>query len=304
MRQLKITKQITNRDTVSFSKYLTEVSSIESGGLSVEEEAEIAFELKNTKDPKREQELINKLVLGNLRFVISVAKQHQKWTSKLELGDIVNAGNMGMVKAAKRFDETRGFKFISYAVWWIRQSIMQEIADVGDVVRIPLNKIGLNNKVRRIQAELEQHLERYPTSEEIAAELAVVDDKLGHITAKDIDDLIAVNKQAFSVDSYVNDEDKEARFVDTIASDGFGEIQDKLDSSDLRQALERHLNKLKPGEQTVIRGFYGIGASSPKSLEEIGEEMGLTRERCRQIREKGMRRLKNIAKSGLLEQYL
>ncbi|MDG1950181.1 MAG: sigma-70 family RNA polymerase sigma factor, partial [bacterium] len=285
MRQLKITKQITNRESVSLSKYLTEVSSIQSGGLSVEEEAEIAYELKNTKDPIREQQLIDKLVLGNLRFVISVAKQYQKSTSKLELGDLINAGNAGMVKAAKRFDETRGFKFISYAVWWIRQSIMQEIADVGDVVRKPLNKIGLYNKVRRIQTDLEQHLERYPTSEEIAAELAMTDDKLGHISAKDIYELFAVNKYAFSVDSYVDATDKDARFIDTMTSTGLEDLEDGMTMTDLRYSLEKHIDRLKDNEKAVIKGFFGIGLTSPKSLAEIGEEIGLTRERCRQLKE-------------------
>lgn len=304
MRQLKITKQITQRDTVSLSKYLTEVSSMQSGGLTVEEEAKIAFELKNTKDPKREQELIDKLVLGNLRFVISVAKQYIKYTRKLELGDLINAGNAGMVKAAKRFDETRGFKFISYAVWWIRQSILQEISEIGDVVRKPLNKVGLFNKVRKIQANLEQHLERYPSSEEIAAEISMTDDKLGHITAKDIDELLAVNQYAFSVDSFTDQSDKDVRFVDTMDSTGLADLEDGLNMSDLRVELEKHLKVLAEREQIVIRGFYGIGLPTPKSLTEIGEDLHLSRERCRQIKEKAMRRLKGLSKNGILKQYL
>jgi RNA polymerase primary sigma factor len=304
MRQLKITKQITKRDTASLSKYLADVSAIDSGGLSVEEEAKIAYELKNTKDPKRERELIDKLVLGNLRFVISVAKQYMRGTGKLELGDLINAGNAGMIKAAKKFDETRGFKFISYAVWWIRQSILQEIADVGDVVRKPLNKIGLYNKVKKVQTSLEQHLERYPTSEEIAAEIAMAEEKFGHITAQDIDELIVINKYAFSVDSYVDEADTDARFVDKMASKGFEELLGNMDTIDLRYALEQHIKRLTEREQIVVKGFYGIGLPAPRSLEEIGEEVGLSRERCRQIKEKAMKRLRLIAKSGILEQYL
>lgn len=304
MRQLKITQQVTVRDTASLDKYLQEVSSIQSGGLSAQEECEIAARIQNPKTPGREkQELMDKLTTGNLRFVISVAKQYQRNDILQDLGDLINAGNLGLVKAAERFDHTRGFKFISYAVWWIRQSILEDIAHNGKAVRMPQNKIGLHNKLKRIEATLEQHLERRPTQEEVAWALAHEDDKQAHLTGLDIQEVFVKNRQAFSMDSYVDDTDKDTRYIDSMESDGLSELQSAMRLNDLRFDLGRLLEKLKPIEVQVLRLSFGLD-QEPMTLEEVGEAIGKTRERARQIREGGIRKLRNRVKDTTLHEYL
>lgn len=304
MRQLKISKQITQRDTLSLTKYLTEVSSMESGGLSLQEEADIAYELRKTKDPNRQRELIHKLTEGNLRFVISVAKQYQSASKKLELNDLIQAGNAGLVKAALRFDETRGFKFISYAVWWIRQSIMQELAEVGSVVRKPLNKIGLYSKVSKIISELEQRLQRSPTDEEIAAELAIMDEKMAHVTGTDITELISTNREAFSIDTFTSETDKDMRFVDTMSSDGLEEMERNTFRRDLFIELNVFLKTLSERDQFVVKASFGIGYAQPLTLDEIAKEINLTKERVRQIKERAIKVLRRRVSNSHLKQYL
>lgn len=304
MRQLKISKQITQRDTLSLTKYLTEVSSMESGGLSLQEEADIAYELRKTKDPNRQRELIHKLTEGNLRFVISVAKQYQSASKKLELNDLIQAGNAGLVKAALRFDETRGFKFISYAVWWIRQSIMQELAEVGSVVRKPLNKIGLYSKVSKIIAELEQRLQRSPTDEEIAAELAIMDEKMAHVTGADIAELISTNREAFSIDTFTSETDKDIRFVDTMSSDGLEEMERNTFRRDLFIELNVFLKTLSERDQFIVKASFGIGYAQAWTLEEIAKEISLTKERVRQIKERAIKVLRRRVSNSHLKQYL
>jgi len=305
MRQLKITQQITVRDTASLSKYLSEVSGIQSGGLSAQEECDIAAEIQNPKTTEeRKKELIKKLTEGNLRFVISVAKQYQRQNNiALELGDLINLGNLGMVKAAERFDHTRGFKFISYAVWWIRQSILQGTADHRNTVRMPLNKIGLQNKISRISSALEQHLERIPTEDEIALALAVEDEKQSHLTGSDIRDIVIKGQSSFSVDGYIQQDDRDTRFVDSMESSGLDELQSLLRNKDLRFELDRLMNKLHPTEKQVLTSFFGMDGAQ-KTLEEIGEEIGKTRERARQIKESALKKLKSKVGRTTLHEYL
>lgn len=305
MRQLKITQQITVRDTQSLNKYLSEISALQSGGLTAEEECNIAEEIQNPKTtPERKKELVEKLTNSNLRFVVSVAKQYQfKGNVTLELNDLINMGNLGLIKAAERFDHTRGFKFISYAVWWVRQSILQGANDNHATVRMPMNKVSLKQKINQVSAALEQHLERKPTDEEIAIAIAKQDEKREHLTAQDVAEVSAKAQGSFSLDNYVQDQDSTLRFVDAMESSGFEDIQNALRNKDLRDELDRILATLSQDEQYVIRSFFGLDGRE-KTLEEISGDLKKTRERARQIKENALRKLKRNVGKTLLREYL
>lgn len=305
MRQLKISQQITVRDTHSLNKYLSEVSAIQSGGLTAEEECNIAAEIQNPKTtPKRKKELIERLSKGNLRFVISVAKQYQfKGNVALELNDLINMGNLGLIKAAERFDHTRGFKFISYAVWWIRQSILQGVSENHTVVRLPLNKVSLKNKITRVSTTLEQYLERQPTDEEIALAIAKEDEKNQHLTAQDVTDITSKTQSSFSLDNYIQEQDSTTRFVDSMESSGFEDFQKILKNKDLRYELEKFMSILSKDESYVIRSFFGFEGRE-KTLEEISVDLGKTRERARQVKENALRKMKSRVGKTLLREYL
>jgi RNA polymerase primary sigma factor len=286
MRQLKITRQVTNRDTPSLDKYLHEIGKVEL--ITAEEEVELARRIK-----QGDQSALTKLVNSNLRFVVSVSKQYQN--QGLSLPDLINEGNLGLIKAALRFDETRGFKFISYAVWWIRQSILQALAEQARIVRLPLNKIGSINKINKTFARLEQEFEREPTIDEIANNL--------DIGLKEVKEYLKSTGRHVSMDAPLNSED-EGDMYDIISSTD-NELPDKdLISHSLRMEIERILTTLSPREADIVRLYFGLNDKHAFSLEEIGEEFGLTRERVRQIKEKAIRRLKHTSKSKLLRSYL
>jgi len=286
MRQLKITRQVTNRDTPSLDKYLHEIGKVEL--ISAEEEVELARLIKQGN-----QSALTKLVNSNLRFVVSVSKQYQN--QGLSLPDLINEGNLGLIKAALRFDETRGFKFISYAVWWIRQSILQALAEQARIVRLPLNKIGSINKINKTFARLEQEYEREPTIDEIALNL--------DIGLKEVKEYLKSTGRHVSMDAPLNSED-EGDMYDIISSND-NELPDRdLISLSLRMEIERILTTLSPREADIVRLYFGLNDKHAFSLEEIGEEFGLTRERVRQIKEKAIRRLKHTSKSKLLRSYL
>jgi RNA polymerase primary sigma factor len=288
MRQLKITKQVTNRDTPAFEKYLQEIGRKEM--ISPEEEIELARRIKNG-----DEIALNKLVSANLRFVVSVAKQYQN--QGLTLQDLVNEGNLGLIKAAKRFDETRGFKFISYAVWWIRQSILHALAVQGRMVRLPLNKIGMINKINAASSKLEQLYEREPTTEEIAKEVDA--------DFNDIKDSIKSQTRFLSMDAPLgNDGDDDFNLYDLLGmKDSISPDNDLLKES-LEIEIEKTLDVLGHREAQIIRLYYGLGKVVPKTLEEIGEEYDLTRERVRQLKEAAIRRLKQSTKHKRLKSYL
>ena len=286
MRQLKITRQVTNRDTPSLDKYLHEIGKVEL--ITAEEEVELARRIK-----QGDQSALTKLVNSNLRFVVSVSKQYQN--QGLSLPDLINEGNLGLIKAALRFDETRGFKFISYAVWWIRQSILQALAEQARIVRLPLNKIGSINKINKTFARLEQEYEREPTIDEIAGNL--------EIGLKEVKEYIKSTGRHVSMDAPLNSED-EGDMYDVLSSND-NELPDRdLISHSLRMEIERILTTLSPREADIVRLYFGLNDKHAFSLEEIGEEFGLTRERVRQIKEKAIRRLKHTSKSKLLRSYL
>jgi len=286
MRQLKITRQVTNRDTPSLDKYLHEIGKVEL--ISAEEEVELARRIK-----QGDQHALTKLVNSNLRFVVSVSKQYQN--QGLSLPDLINEGNLGLIKAALRFDETRGFKFISYAVWWIRQSILQALAEQSRIVRLPLNKIGSINKINKTFARLEQEFEREPTIDEIALNL--------DIGLKEVKEYLKSTGRHVSMDAPLNSED-EGDMYDILSSTD-NELPDRdLISHSLRLEIERILTTLSPREADIVRLYFGLNDKHAFSLEEIGEEFGLTRERVRQIKEKAIRRLKHTSKSKLLRSYL
>ena len=286
MRQLKITRQVTNRDTPSLDKYLHEIGKVEL--ITADEEVELARKIK-----LGDQKALTKLVNANLRFVVSVSKQYQN--QGLSLPDLINEGNLGLIKAALRFDETRGFKFISYAVWWIRQSILQALAEQARIVRLPLNKIGAINKINKSFSKLEQQYEREPTADEIATDL--------DIGQKEVKEFLKSSGRHISMDAPLSSED-DGDMYDVLSSNDEELPDSDLISHSLRMEIERILTTLSPRESDIVRLYFGLSGKHAYSLEEIGEEFGLTRERVRQIKEKAIRRLKHTSKSKLLKSYL
>ena len=286
MRQLKITKQVTNRETASLDKYLQEIGKV--GLISADEEVELAQKIK-----AGDQRALDKLTKANLRFVVSVAKQYQN--QGLTLPDLINEGNLGLIKAAQRFDETRGFKFISYAVWWIRQSILQALAEQSRIVRLPLNKIGSINKINKKYAELEQLNERAPSAEEIAQEL--------DMTEEDVKESLKNSGLHISMDAPLV-EGEDSNLYDVLKSGESPNPDRELMNESLRIEIERALQTLTPREADVIRLYFGLGGQHAMTLEEIGETFDLTRERVRQIKEKAIRRLKHTSRSKILKTYL
>ena len=285
MRQLKITKSITNRESASLDKYLQEIGREEL--VTPDEEVELAQRIR-----KGDQEALEKLTRANLRFVVSVAKQYQN--QGLSLQDLIDEGNLGLVKAAQRFDETRGFKFISYAVWWIRQSILQALAEQSRIVRLPLNQVGSLNKINKALSKFEQENERQPSSEELSEMIDVPKDK--------ISDTLRVSGRHVSVDApFVEGEDNS--LLDVLPNDDSPSADRVLVNESLNTEIERALLTLSSREREIIKSFFGIGCQE-MTLEEIGERFGLTRERVRQIKEKAIRRLKSPNRSKLLKGYL
>lgn len=285
MRQLKITKSITNRESASLDKYLQEIGREEL--VSVEEEVELAQRIR-----QGDKEALEKLTRANLRFVVSVAKQYQN--QGLSLPDLINEGNLGLIKAAEKFDETRGFKFISYAVWWIRQSILQALAEQSRIVRLPLNQVGALNKINKAQSRFEQENERMPSSEELA--------ELVDIPREKIADTMRVSGRHVSVDApFVEGEDNS--LLDVLVNDDSPNADRGLVNESLNTEIDRALQTLAPREREIVKSFFGIGCQE-MTLEEIGERFGLTRERVRQIKEKAIRKLKNNSRSKLLKGYL
>ncbi|MFI3323367.1 MAG: RNA polymerase sigma factor RpoD/SigA [Rikenellaceae bacterium] len=285
MRQLKITKSITNRESASLDKYLQEIGKEEL--ITVEEEVELAQRIK-----KGDQEALEKLTKANLRFVVSVAKQYQN--QGLSLPDLINEGNLGLIKAAEKFDETRGFKFISYAVWWIRQSILQALAEQSRIVRLPLNQVGSLNKINKALAKFEQEHERAPSPEELALELSLPKEKVA--------DTLRVAGRHVSVDApFADGEDNS--LLDVLINNDSPNADRGLINESLSTEIIRALETLTDRERDIIRYFFGIGCSE-MTLEEIGEKFDLTRERVRQIKEKAIRRLRQSSRSKLLKSYL
>lgn len=286
MRQLKITKQVTNRETASLDKYLQEIGKVDL--ITAEEEVELAQRIK-----AGDQIALEKLTKANLRFVVSVAKQYQN--QGLTLPDLINEGNLGLIKAAKRFDETRGFKFISYAVWWIRQSILQALAEQSRIVRLPLNKIGSINKINKTYAFLEQAHERAPSAEEIAKEL--------DMTVNDVKESLKNSGRHVSMDAPLV-EGEDSNLYDVLNSGESPNPDRTLLHESLKTEIERALETLTPREADVVRLYFGLGDQHAMTLEEIGETFDLTRERVRQIKEKAIRRLKHTSRSKILKTYL
>ena len=285
MRQLKITKSITNRENASLDKYLQEIG--HEALISAEEEVELAHRIKNG-----DRKALEKLTKANLRFVVSVAKQYQN--QGLSLPDLINEGNIGLLKAAEKFDETRGFKFISYAVWWIRQSILQAIAEQSRVVRLPLNQVGSVNKIKRILNKFEQENERRPSIDEIAEKTDMPHEK--------IEDVLKVDTRQVSVDAPMTESDG-ASMLDFMPSESEPSTDSHLVIESMREEIALALSVLNERERNVIEAFYGI--NQPEcTMEEIGNKYGLTRERVRQIREKAIRKLKQNTKNKLLKAYL
>ena len=285
MRQLKITKSITNRESASLDKYLQEIGREEL--VTPDEEVELAQRIR-----KGDQEALEKLTRANLRFVVSVAKQYQN--QGLSLPDLINEGNLGLIKAAEKYDETRGFKFISYAVWWIRQSILQALAEQSRIVRLPLNQVGSLNKINKALTRFEQENERQPTNEELSEMIDVPKDK--------ISDTLRVGSRHVSVDApFVEGEDNS--LLDVLPNDDSPSADKGLVNESLNTEIERALSTLTDREREIVKSFFGIGCQE-MTLEEIGERFGLTRERVRQIKEKAIRRLKSPSRSKLLKSYL
>jgi len=286
MRQLKITKQVTNRETQSLDKYLQEIGKVML--INTEQEVELAIRIK-----KGDQKALETLTKANLRFVVSVAKQYQN--QGLTLGDLINEGNLGLIKAAQRFDETRGFKFISYAVWWIRQSILQALAEQSRIVRLPLNKIGFINKINKTFSQLEQDFEREPSNEEISQVLKISED--------DIRDTMRSSGRHISMDAPLL-QGEDGNLLDLIPGEDELSPENNLMTESLRREIERALSTLTPREADVVRLYYGLTEGPAMTLEEIGELFELTRERVRQIKEKAIRRLKHTSRSKILKSYL
>ncbi|PHS51938.1 MAG: RNA polymerase subunit sigma [Lutibacter sp.] len=286
MRQLKITKQVTNRETASLDKYLQEIGKVDL--ITAEMEVELAQRIK-----AGDQEALERLTKANLRFVVSVAKQYQN--QGLTLPDLINEGNLGLIKAAKRFDETRGFKFISYAVWWIRQSILQALAEQSRIVRLPLNKIGSINKINKMYAFLEQENERPPSAEEIAKKL--------DMTVNDVKESMKNSGRHVSMDAPLI-EGEDSNLYDVLNTGDSPNPDRMLLHESLKVEIERALETLTPREADVVQLYFGLGDAHPMTLEEIGETFDLTRERVRQIKEKAIRRLKHTSRSKILKTYL
>ena len=285
MRQLKITKSITNRESASLDKYLQEIGKEDL--ITVEEEVELAQRIK-----KGDQEALEKLTRANLRFVVSVAKQYQN--QGLSLPDLINEGNLGLIKAAEKFDETRGFKFISYAVWWIRQSILQALAEQSRIVRLPLNQVGSLNKINKAFARFEQENERTPSPEELANVLDLPKEK--------VSDTLRVSGRHVSVDAPFSD-GEDNNLLDVLVNTDSPNADRGLINESLSTEVERALATLTDRERDIIRYFFGIGCPE-MTLEEIGEKFGLTRERVRQIKEKAIRRLRHSSRNKFLKSYL
>ncbi|HNQ12773.1 MAG TPA: RNA polymerase sigma factor RpoD/SigA [Bacteroidia bacterium] len=286
MRQLKITRQVTNRESASLDKYLSEIAKIQL--LTPEQEVSLAKRIK-----AGDQEALEHLTNANLRFVVSVAKQYQN--QGLTLGDLINEGNLGLMKAAQRFDETRGFKFISYAVWWIRQSILQALAEQARIVRLPLNKIGYINKINKTFAQLEQDFEREPSAEEISEVL--------NISVADVNDTMRSATRHLSMDAPLPN-NEEGNLLDVLPGEEDLTPENTLMSESLKREVERALASLTPREADILRLYFGIYGGPTMTLEEIGNRFDLTRERVRQIKEKAIRRLKHASRSKILRSYL
>lgn len=286
MRQLKITKSITNRESQSLDKYLQEIG--KEGLITAEQEVELARRIK-----QGDQRALEQLTRANLRFVVSVAKQYQN--QGLTLPDLINEGNLGLIKAAQRFDETRGFKFISYAVWWIRQSILQALAEQSRIVRLPLNQVGSLNKINKAFSKLEQEFERPPSASEIATMLDLPEDKVA--------DTLRVSGRHVSVDAPFQ-EGEDNSLLDVLVNSDSPRADNLLMNESLQKEIERSLSTLTERERDVIRLFFGIGMNHGLTLEEIGAKFDLTRERVRQIKEKAIRRLRHTSRSKLLKSYL
>jgi len=286
MRQLKITKQVTNRDTLSLDKYLHEIGKVEL--LSAEKEVELAKRIK-----KGDRQALETLIKANLRFVVSVSKQYQN--QGLSLPDLINEGNLGLIKAAERFDETRGFKFISYAVWWIRQSILQALAEQARIVRLPLNKIGSINKINKTFSQLEQEFQREPTPDELA-EILETKPEL-------IESSLNISNIHLSMDAPLKEDDGNNMY-DVMLNEDSPSPDNELIYNSLRKEIERSLSTLGDREAEILRYYFGLNGYPPYTLEEIGDEFGLTRERVRQIKEKAIKKLKNQYRNRLLKSYL
>lgn len=287
MRQLKITKSITNRESQSLDKYLQDIGKEEL--ITAEQEVELAKRIK-----QGDQLALEKLTKANLRFVVSVAKQYQN--QGLTLPDLINEGNLGLIKAAQKFDETRGFKFISYAVWWIRQSILQALAEQARIVRLPLNQVGSLNKINKAFSRLEQEYERPPSAEELAEVLEVPEDK--------IKESLKVAGRHVSMDAPLSSSEDGGTLMDVMANNDSPKADRLLMAESLQKEIERSLSTLTDKEREIIRLFFGIGMNHGLTLEEIGAKFNLTRERVRQIKEKAIRRLRHTSRNKLLKAYL
>ncbi len=287
MRQLKITKSITNRESQSLEKYLQEIGKVEL--ITPEEEVKLAIRIK-----QGDQFALEKLTKANLRFVVSVAKQYQN--QGLTLPDLINEGNLGLIKAAQRFDETRGFKFISYAVWWIRQSILQALAEQSRIVRLPLNKVGLTNRISKAYSQLEQEFEREPTPEELAFLL--------DMDVEEIAATLGISARHVSMDQPLSD-GEESTLIDVLVNHNAANTDDELAfKASLKTEIDRSLSTLTERQKDVIRFFFGIGVDHALSLEDIGEHFNLTRERVRQIKDKAITKLRTASRCKLLKTYL
>ncbi|MEI6433372.1 MAG: RNA polymerase sigma factor RpoD/SigA [Bacteroidota bacterium] len=286
MRQLKISKSITNRDTASLDRYLSDIG--KEGMVTADEEVLLAQRIK-----LGDQSALEKLCKANLRFVVSVAKQYQN--QGLSLPDLINEGNVGLIKAARRFDETRGFKFISYAVWWIRQSILQSLAEQSRIVRLPLNQVGAMSKMSKATVKLEQRFERAPSVHELAIELELPDHKVAEI--------LRMSTRILSMDAPI-DQDEETKLVDVFINEDTPGTDENLIRESLAREIQRSLSTLADKEREIINMFFGIGVPHSYTLDEIGSIFDLTRERVRQIKEKALKRLKHSSRSKLLKSYL
>jgi len=286
MRQLRISKSITTREAPSLEKYFSDISKVDM--VTAEEEAALAQRIR-----RGDQSAVERLTKANLRFVVSVAKQYQ--FQGLSLSDLINEGNMGLIRAAKKFDETKGFRFISYAVWWIRQSIMQALADQSRIVRIPLNKVGLSSKVTKAAQQLEQNFEREPTAEEISEYLDM-----------DIDEVSSTmnfNSRHLSIDSPIGEEG-DGTMIDILENENVDAVDGESQKESMMYEIELALNSLPPKQQMVLKSLYGIGMDRPLGMEDIGEEMGLTRERVRQIRDQALITLRRHTNARRLKTFL
>ncbi|HEX8357615.1 MAG TPA: RNA polymerase sigma factor RpoD/SigA [Segetibacter sp.] len=287
MRQLKITKSITNRESQSLEKYLQEIGKVEL--ITPEEEVALAVKIK-----LGDQKALERLTKANLRFVVSVAKQYQN--QGLTLPDLINEGNLGLIKAAQRFDETRGFKFISYAVWWIRQSILQALAEQSRIVRLPLNKVGLTNRISKAYQMLEQEFEREPSTEELA--------ELLDISSEEVSTTLMMGIRHVSVDSPLSD-GEDNTLIDVLVNNNASATDERLvHDESLKMEIDRSLNSLTERQKNVVCYFYGIGVDHPLSLEDIGERYSLTRERVRQIKDKAITKLRTASRCKELKVYL